>query len=351
MKYTNFIKDTNSNLKNIKKQSKLSNLTIQHIFFLILIGLIFTNYNTSNASTGAVYKTIELPQKNSIMFVKEIDQKLYVGTRGGLYIQNLKSQKWETIDFKDKYPTCIANNDKLIVIGTNKGILISEYQEDTKDNQANNQANNQKANSKTNYNKFVGVEVEFENTMINDIYADNEAVYFATNIGVFGSDANIDSVENLTGTMQVKSIQAVTPYNNRLVIGSSDGLFDTNLEKISWRIFKQYMLDVKSIFVNDTSFYVSNNTAFKMCDTYTQELKDNKITTNLGEVFKVTAKGNNVLALARGGVHISIDNGKNWKSIAISEMNFKAGFVGDKFYFGSFLGNLYYLDPKDYEKL
>lgn len=321
---------------------KLSNITLQILYFVTLFSLTILNYNLSNASTGAVYKSIELPQKNSIMFVKEIDQKLYVGTRGGLYIQNLKSQKWETIEFKDKYPTCIANNDKLIVIGTNKGILISEYKENN---------DNPKDNTKRNDNNFIGVEVEFENTMINDIYADNNSVYFATNIGVFGSDSNIDSVENLTGAMKVKSIQTITPYNNRLVIGSSDGLFDTNLEKVSWRIFKQYMLDVKSIFVNDTSFYVSNNTSFKMCDTYTQELKDNKITTNLGEVFKITAKGNNVLALARGGVHISIDNGKNWKSIAISEMNFKAGFVGDKFYFGSFLGNLYYLDPKDYDKL
>ena len=299
---------------------------------ILSILLLFTIFIFSKfESTSNPLKTIELPTKATIMFIKDINDKLYIGTRAMLHIYTPKTKKWENIELADKkYPTCIAANDNLIVIGTNKGIMVSETIEGE------------------NKNKFSGVETDFNNTMVNDIFADKSGVYFATNDGVFHSDPNIDSVENITTTMKVKSIETVTTYNNRIIVGSSDGIFDTSLDILKWRIFKMYMRDVKSTFVNDTSFFVSTLTEFKMCNNYESELGDIKFEKTLGEVFKVSAKGQNVLALARGGVHLSNNNGKTWKSIPIDEKTFKAGLVADKFYFGSFKGNLYYIDFADY---
>lgn len=276
-------------------------------------------------------KSLELPTKATIMFIKDINDKLYIGTRAKLHIYTPKTNKWENIEFADKkYPTCIASNDKLIVIGTNKGIMVSETIEGE------------------NKNQFNGVDTDFNNAMVNDVFADKSGVYFATNDGVFYSDPNIDSLENITTTLKVKSVETITTYNDRIVLGSSDGLYDTSLDILKWRIFKLTMKDVKAIFVNDTSLYVSTLTEFKKCNTFERDLRDIVFEKPLGEVFKVSAKGNNVIAMARGGVHISNDNGKTWKSIPMDEKSFKAGLVSDKFYFGSFKGNLYYLDFADY---
>ncbi len=315
----------NQPMKNIL----LKNILLKNILSILILFVIFSLSNNETISNPI--KSIELPTKATIMFIKDIDDKLYIGTRVKLHIYTPKTNKWENIEFPDKkYPTCIASNDKLIVIGTNKGIMISETIEGE------------------NKNQFSGVETDFSNTMVNDIFADKSGVYFATNEGVFHSDPNIDSVENITTTMKVKSIESVTKLNDRIIVGSSDGIFDTSLDILKWRIFKLYMRDVKSTFVNDTSFYVSSLKEFKMCNNYETELRDIIFEKPLGEVFKVSAKGNNVIALARGGVHISNDNGKTWKSIPMDEKSFKAGLVSDKFYFGSFKGNLYYIDFADF---
>lgn len=317
----------------IRLQSKLkvSNL---FSFTFVFLALIANNISlTASPGANAVHK-IEVPKNATITSIKEINNKLYVGTRSGLYIQDLTSKKWENLTFSEgRYPTCITNNNKLVVLGTNKGILINEISETTQD---------------TDKNNFVSVDVDFKDVRVNDIYSAGGTMYFATDGGVFRADENIDEVEDITSGLKAKSINTITVFNNKIIIGSSDGLFSSMLESINWRIFKTFTSDIESIAVSDTSFLMSNPLQFKICQNYDTELEFAKITKDLGEVFQISANGKEIIAAARGGVHISIDNGVTWKSIVVNENSVRSAFAGNKMYFGTFLGNLYVIDPKDF---
>lgn len=310
----------------------------KHIFLLTcFVFLTFAVQNLFSNENIQLFKKIELPKKSSIITLKSYGNYLIIGTRTNLHIYNKKNNKFQNLNIsEDRFPTSILIDQKFLIVGTNKGVLYSDL------------SNNELENGKV---ELFESDTILKSLYINDIVFDNEHLYIATNSGVFKSDVNFEKVENITKNLEVKSNENIEIYDKKIIVGQNQGLFYNKNESNNWRLYKTFTRDVKSICVNDTTLLFSDLESMKIV---LNPLADSKVVSlpmNLGEIFNISSNRNKILAVARNGIHISEDRGNIWKSFKFDEKSIKASDISDKYYFGTFLGNLYYLDFENYNKI
>lgn len=310
----------------------------KNLFYLTcIICLNFVMQNLISNENNQLFKKIEIPNKSSILTIKDFGNYLVIGTRTNLHIYNKKKKSFQDLTISDnRYPTCIFIDQKFMIVGTNKGILYSDLSNDEL----------QKGSV-----ELFESDTTLTYSYINDIAYDNEYLYIATNNGVFKSDINFANVENITKNLEIKSNENIELYDNKIIVGQNQGLFYNKNESNNWRLFKTFTRDVKSICVNDTTLLFSDLESIKIVINPEADAKVISLPMDLGEIFNISSKDNKILAVARNGVHISNDRGNVWKSIKFDEKYIKAGDIGDKYYFGTFMGNLYYLDFENYDKI